>query len=179
MLAGLHGGGSQQLPGEHRAPPRQCLPTFANQAGLCPHSPGTAGLRENKLHLPQPQFTKCQFQICDTWPLRNQLSFLLPGLAHKWDMIVSVTELSWSQRQHRAAQGCPSFPPATPQLLPCAMNCCRCKKAADSRDSCWPHLPLEEALSRFPPLADHKCLFSCILLPQLDLEGAKVYEWSL
>lgn len=24
-----------------------------------------------------------------------------------------------------------------------------------------------------------KCLFSCILLPLLDLEGAKAYEWNL
>lgn len=175
----IAGRGSQQLPGEAQGSPLHhssvCPPLPARlDCALTPLAP--AGLRENKLHLSQPQFTKCQFQICDTWPLRNQLSFLMPGLDHKWDMISPVAKLSWSQSSRELLTAVPS---PRPQLLPRAMNCCRCEKAAESRASCWPHLLLEEAPSRFPPLGDHRCLFSCILLPQLDLEGAEVYEWSL
>lgn len=115
-----HGIGSQQLPGEAQGSspaPQQCLPTLPARldCALTPLAP--AGLRENKLHLSQPQFTKCQLQICDTWPLRNQLSLLMLGLRHKWDVISSVAELSWSQRQHRAANCCPSFPPTQTSAL--------------------------------------------------------------
>lgn len=36
------------------------------------------------------------------WHLRNQLVFLMPGLAGKWDTISSVAKLSCSQRQRQA-----------------------------------------------------------------------------
>lgn len=105
--------------GSTRLPPCSssvCPPLPARlDCALTPLAP--AGLRENKLHLSQPQFTECQLQICDTWPLRNQLSFLMPGWDHKWDMISSVAKLSWSQRQHRAAHCCPSFAPTQTSAL--------------------------------------------------------------
>lgn len=113
------GQGASSSLGKHKAAPLHhssvCPPLPARlDCALTPLAP--VGLRENRLHLSQPQFTKCQLQICDTWPLRNQLSFLMPGSDHKWDMI-SVAELSWSQRQHRAAHCCPNFTPTQTSAL--------------------------------------------------------------
>lgn len=98
---------------------------LCSQAGLCPQCPGTCRAQGEQAAPSQPQFTGCQLQICDAWPLRNQLSFPVPGWDHKWG-VISVAKLSCNQSSTDLLTAVLAVPPPTPQLLSCAMNCCRC-----------------------------------------------------